>query len=82
LRHATWWRKRSGAASPQGHGIFVDANTNPVNDLVVRYLVISAFCRMARVGPAFDPIPLRPVVHYHMSGLAVDTAGRRMIESL
>jgi L-aspartate oxidase len=58
------------------------ANTNPVNDLVVRYLVISAFCRMARVGPAFDPIPLRPVVHYHMNGVAVDTAGRRMIESL
>ena len=44
--------------------------------------MISAFCRMARVGPAFDPIPLRPVVHYHMSGIAVDTAGRRMIESL
>jgi L-aspartate oxidase len=37
---------------------------------------------MARVGPAFDPIPLRPIVHYHMSGIAVDTAGRRMIESL
>ena len=41
-----------------------------------RYPVISAFCRMAGIDPATDPIPVRPAVHYHMGGIAVDIEGR------
>ena len=31
---------------------------------------------MAGIDPATDPIPVRPAVHYHMGGIAVDIEGR------
>jgi len=44
--------------------------------------VISAFCKMAGVDPATDPIPVRPAVHYHMGGIAVDIDGRSTVSGL
>src|SRR4029077_9260221 len=66
----------------QGHRVFLDARTSPGKDFAARYPVISAFCKMAGIDPAFDPIPVRPAVHYHMGGIAVDVAGRSTIEGL
>jgi L-aspartate oxidase len=66
----------------QGHRVFLDAHTNPRKDFAARYPVISAFCKMAGIDPAFDPIPVRPAVHYHMGGIAVDVAGRSTIDGL
>jgi L-aspartate oxidase len=66
----------------QGHRVFLDARTNPGKDFAQRYPVISAFCKMAGIDPAFVPIPVRPAAHYHMGGIAVDVAGRSTIKGL
>ena len=65
-----------------GHRVFLDARTHAVAEFVKRFPVISARCRMAGGDPATDPIPVRPAVHYHMGGIAVDAAGRSSIEGL
>ena len=37
---------------------------------------------MAGIDPMTDPIPVRPAVHYHMGGIAVDAEGRSTVEGL
>lgn len=71
------WRRRA-----QGHRVFLDAREKPGKDFAARYPVISAFCGMAGIDPARDPIPVRPAVHYHMGGIAVDAMGRSTVEGL
>lgn len=71
------WRQHA-----QGHRVFLDARAKPGKDFAARYPVISAFCRMAGIDPAEDPIPVRPAVHYHMGGIAVDAMGRSTVEGL
>jgi L-aspartate oxidase len=71
------WRHRA-----RGHRVFLDARTHPGGDFGRRYPVISAFCKMAGIDPATDPIPVRPAVHYHMGGIAVDLEGRSTVNGL
>lgn len=71
------WRRRT-----EGHRVFLDARKHPGADFARRYPVISAFCKMAGIDPAIDPIPVRPAVHYHMGGIAVDIDGRSTVEGL
>ncbi len=71
------WRRRA-----EGHRVFLDARTHPGPDFAKRYPVISAFCKMAGIDPATDPIPVRPAVHYHMGGIAVDAEGRSTVDGL
>ena len=71
------WRHRA-----EGHRVFLDARTHPGKDFARRYPVISAFCKMAGIDPATDPIPVRPAVHYHMGGIAVDLEGRSTVNGL
>jgi L-aspartate oxidase len=71
------WRRRAA-----GHRVFLDARANPGKDFAERYPVINALCRMAGIDPAVNPIPVRPAVHYHMGGIAVDAAGRSTVEGL
>ncbi|MGY3615599.1 L-aspartate oxidase [Bradyrhizobium sp. USDA 10063] len=71
------WRRRA-----EGHRIFLDARRHPGKDFAQRYPVISAFCRMAGIDPADDPIPVRPAAHYHMGGIAVDGEGRSTVTGL
>jgi L-aspartate oxidase len=71
------WRRRAA-----GHRVFLDARKHPGPDFAKRYPVISAFCRMAGIDPATDPIPVRPAVHYHMGGVAVDIEGRSSVHGL
>ena len=71
------WRHRA-----EGHRVFLDARTHPGKDFARRYPVISAFCKMAGIDPATDPIPVRPAVHYHMGGIAVDDEGRSTVDGL
>lgn len=66
----------------KGHRVFLDARTSIGEDFAARFPVISAFCRMAGIDPAFDPIPVRPAMHYHMGGIAVEVAGRSTVEGL
>jgi L-aspartate oxidase len=62
--------------------VFLDARQHPGKDFAKRYPVISAFCKMAGIDPATDPIPVRPAVHYHMGGIAVDLEGRSTVNGL
>jgi L-aspartate oxidase len=71
------WRRRA-----EGHRVFLDARQHPGAEFAKCYPVISAFCRMAGIDPASDPIPVRPAVHYHMGGIAVDTEGRSSVDGL
>lgn len=71
------WRHRA-----KGHRTFLDARQKPGAVFAERYPVISAFCKMAGIDPAHDPIPVRPAVHYHMGGIAVDAEGRSTVEGL
>ena len=71
------WRRRA-----EGHRVFLDARTHPGKAFASRYPVISAFCKMAGINPATDPIPVRPAVHYHMGGIAVDMEGRSTVGGL
>ena len=52
------WRRRV-----EGHRVFLDARKHPGAEFAKRYPVISAFCKMAGIDPATDPIPVRPAVH-------------------
>ncbi|KRR24331.1 L-aspartate oxidase [Bradyrhizobium retamae] len=71
------WHRRA-----EGHRVFVDARKHPGAEFAERYPVISAFCKMAGIDPAADPIPVRPAVHYHMGGIAVDSEGRSSVDGL
>lgn len=71
------WHRRA-----EGHRVFLDARTHPGAEFAKRYPVISAFCKMAGIDPATDPIPVRPAVHYHMGGIAVDAEGRSTVDGL
>jgi L-aspartate oxidase len=71
------WRRRA-----EGHRVFLDARNHPGKDFARRYPVISAFCKMAGIDPAIDPIPVRPAAHYHMGGIAVDIEGRSTVDGL
>lgn len=71
------WRRRA-----EGHRVFLDARKHPGKDFARRYPVISAFCKMAGIDPASDPIPVRPAAHYHMGGIAVDREGRSTVKGL
>jgi L-aspartate oxidase len=71
------WQRRA-----EGHRVFLDARKHPGRDFAKRYPVISAFCKMAGIDPATDPIPVRPAAHYHMGGIAVDIEGRSSVNGL
>ncbi|ANW01862.1 L-aspartate oxidase [Bradyrhizobium icense] len=71
------WRRRA-----EGHRVFLDARKHPGAEFAKRYPVVSAFCKMAGIDPATDPIPVRPAVHYHMGGIAVDGEGRSSVDGL
>ncbi len=71
------WRHRAA-----GHRVFLDARIHPGPEFAKRYPVISAFCKMAGIDPATDPIPVRPAAHYHMGGIAVDIEGRSSVDGL
>jgi L-aspartate oxidase len=65
-----------------GHQVFLDARINPGADFARRFPAIAGFCRAAGIDPATQPIPVRPAVHYHMGGVAVDGAGRSSVKGL
>jgi L-aspartate oxidase len=71
------WRRRA-----EGHRTFLDARKHPGAEFAQRYPVISAFCKMAGIDPATNPIPVRPAVHYHMGGITVDGEGRSTVDGL
>jgi L-aspartate oxidase len=71
-----------GRHQAAGHRVLLDARTKPGADFARRFPAIAGFCRAAGIDPATQPIPVRPAVHYHMGGIAVDGAGRSSVTGL
>ncbi|MFU0504351.1 L-aspartate oxidase [Pseudaminobacter sp. NGMCC 1.201702] len=71
------WRHLS-----EGHRVFLDARQCLGTRFAERFPAIAAYCHGAGVDPATQPIPVRPAVHYHMGGIAVDPAGRSSVPGL
>jgi L-aspartate oxidase len=66
----------------QGHRVFLDARKALGRRFGERFPGIAALCRSAGIDPAEAPIPVRPAVHYHMGGIAVNEAGRSSLKGL
>ena len=64
------------------HRVFLDARQALGADFARHFPGITARCRAAGIDPAIQPIPVRPAVHYHMGGIAVDAEGRSTIDGL
>lgn len=65
----------------EGHRVLLDA-TRLGARFAVRFPAIDAACRAAGIDAAIQPIPVRPVAHYHMGGVATDADGRTSIDGL
>jgi L-aspartate oxidase len=65
-----------------GHRTFLDARKALGADFARHFPGITARCRAAGIDPAIQPIPVRPAAHYHMGGIAVDSAGRSTVDGL
>ncbi|MCF3946671.1 L-aspartate oxidase [Acidiphilium sp. AL] len=65
----------------EGHRVFLDA-THLGARFAVRFPAIDAACRASGIDPAAQPIPIRPVAHYHMGGIAVDAAAQTSVDGL
>ena len=65
----------------EGHRVRLDA-THLGAGFAARFPTIDAACRAAGIDPARQPIPVRPVAHYHMGGIAVDARGRASVDGL
>ena len=65
-----------------GHRTFLDARKALGADFARHFPSITARCRAAGIDPAIQPIPVRPAAHYHMGGIAVDSAGRSTVDGL
>jgi len=71
------WNHRMG-----GHSTFLDARERPGPRFLKRFPGIAHSCLLAGIDPTRDPIPVRPAVHYHMGGVAVDGRGRSSVRGL
>ncbi|MBM3646296.1 MAG: L-aspartate oxidase [Alphaproteobacteria bacterium] len=65
-----------------GHRVFLDARAALGAGFTDRFPRIAARCCSVGIDPARQPIPVRPAVHYHMGGIAVDAEGRSTVEGL
>lgn len=76
VARAVWtWRRA-------GHRTFLDARRAPGEDFPRLFPWIDEVCRRHGLDPRRDPIPVRPAVHYHMGGVAVDERGRTDVPGL
>jgi L-aspartate oxidase len=63
-----------------GHRLFLDARDIPA--FAARFPTIYALCVEKGIDPMMDPIPVRPVAHYHMGGIATDADGATSVPGL
>jgi len=63
-----------------GHRVALDATG--ITDFATRFPTIDAACKASGIDPATTPIPVRPLAHYHMGGIATDAHGHTTIPRL
>lgn len=66
----------------KGHEVYLDARDCLGADFALHFPTVAAGCRAGGIDPATDLIPIRPAVHYHMGGVAVDARGRTSVPGL
>lgn len=71
-----------GREIARGGKVYLDARQALGDRFAVRFPLIHALCAEAGIDPARDLIPVRPAAHYHMGGVATDTAGQSSVEGL
>ncbi|MDX9689062.1 MAG: L-aspartate oxidase [Proteobacteria bacterium] len=64
----------------QGHKTFLDARH--LNDFAHRFPTVFELCQKGGIDPVRDLIPICPVAHYHMGGIATDRSGRTNVHGL
>ncbi len=64
----------------KGNRVFLDARQIPF--FANRFPTVAALLAQAKLDGQRDLIPIRPVAHYHMGGIATDAAGRTNVDGL
>ena len=64
----------------KGQHVFLDARH--LANFAARFPTIFEACRAAGIDPTCVLIPVRPVAHYHMGGVATDAHGRTNVSGL
>lgn len=64
----------------QDHRVFLDARG--ISDFRDHFPTILDSCLKSGLNPREDLIPIRPVAHYHMGGIATDDVGATNVEGL
>ncbi|MGF1502943.1 MAG: L-aspartate oxidase [Paracoccaceae bacterium] len=65
-----------------GGRVFLDTRAAIGRTLPERFPTVTAAARAAGIDPVSEPIPVRPVQHYHMGGIATDARGRSSLPGL
>ncbi|MFA6280287.1 MAG: FAD-binding protein [Bdellovibrionales bacterium] len=63
-----------------GRRVFLDARH--LTDFAAHFPTVFGICRKAGLDPARHLIPVRPVAHYHMGGIATDAQGQTNVQGL
>lgn len=66
----------------RGEPVFLDARAAMGAQFPEHFPTIAAACAEAGIDPVREPIPVRPVQHYHMGGVRTDAAGRTSLPGL
>lgn len=64
----------------QDRKVYLDARS--VSDFPAHFPTILESCLNSGLNPREDMIPIRPVAHYHMGGIATDADGQTNVEGL
>ncbi|MDD3181650.1 MAG: L-aspartate oxidase [Alphaproteobacteria bacterium] len=62
------------------HAVYLDARV--ISDLPAHFPTILDSCLKSGLNPREDLIPVRPVAHYHMGGIATDAHGQTNVSGL
>jgi len=65
-----------------GHKAFLDCRSAIGADFAKKFPKVFSLCQEAGIDPVASPIPVEPAAHYHMGGIAVNTAGQSSVMGL
>lgn len=65
-----------------GHQVYLDGRHFKGRPFSARFPAITKACHAARLDPDTQCLPVKPAMHYHMGGIAVDHHGRSSLPGL
>ena len=65
-----------------GHQVFLDTRDAIGAEIDRLFPTIAHACRAAGIDPVIDPIPVRPIQHYHMGGVQTGETARSSLPGL